>query len=546
MPALDAKIGADASEMAREFELVGAMADRAGRRITSGIQGTHAGIGMNTIAMREILVLMREMSRGNWTRVPGSLSILLSQLGILKFLFKDNAAAAMIAAQGLTAVADESQAAALAAKAQVAANNLGMAGLNRVTESEMRAAAADVERAAAAEASAVADRAKAVAATQAAEAMTAEGGAAALSVGPIGWLVIGLIAAGTAAFFLVRHLRAVAEEQRNLRELLDTTTVSFHDHAEAIRRAAEEAQNFKDWLSGLADSETNWTDALEENLHALRERARFQRELAAERGMSKQGLAGMDIEAAKKELAVVEAFREQAQKNLAFHESEARQAEKDANDPDRAAHLGQLGTKAKQFESVIEELQKKMAEGVKEVDPSNRGSAVSSDAIRYRQRLGTAEDKFTVKGADGKDITVSLAEMQAKYKAVTDEETKLAALQKEKADLLARDKKLSNEDLQLLKRLNKESADLKSDIALKTEFLPQIAADKHNRAGEHAHLTANQQIGAYGGPAVMVGLQQTANRHLASIAKNTTPRPPGGSRAVGFSGEGVNFGDNQA
>src|SRR6266516_566507 len=37
-------------------------------------------------AIRETLVLLREIGRGNWSRVPGSFSILVQQLGLLRFL----------------------------------------------------------------------------------------------------------------------------------------------------------------------------------------------------------------------------------------------------------------------------------------------------------------------------------------------------------------------------------------------------------------------------------------------------------------------------
>lgn len=49
-------------------------------RNVGGGSGGHGG-GMNSTAMRELTVMAREASRGNWSRIPGSLSILLSSMG---------------------------------------------------------------------------------------------------------------------------------------------------------------------------------------------------------------------------------------------------------------------------------------------------------------------------------------------------------------------------------------------------------------------------------------------------------------------------------
>lgn len=78
MPGLLAIIGADANPLKRELQAVDKMAAKTGANIQHGIGG-----GKSTV-MRETLVLLREISRGNWSRVPGSLSILLSQLGLLE------------------------------------------------------------------------------------------------------------------------------------------------------------------------------------------------------------------------------------------------------------------------------------------------------------------------------------------------------------------------------------------------------------------------------------------------------------------------------
>jgi len=51
----------------------------------AGGRGGHGGLGggMNSTAMREMVVIAREASRGNWSRIPSSLSILVQSLGKL-------------------------------------------------------------------------------------------------------------------------------------------------------------------------------------------------------------------------------------------------------------------------------------------------------------------------------------------------------------------------------------------------------------------------------------------------------------------------------
>lgn len=86
MPGLLAIIGADSRPFQRELNGVEAMAKRAGQRMRVELGGATA-VEPNSGALREALVLVREISRGNWTRVPGSLSLLISRLGALKYIF---------------------------------------------------------------------------------------------------------------------------------------------------------------------------------------------------------------------------------------------------------------------------------------------------------------------------------------------------------------------------------------------------------------------------------------------------------------------------
>lgn len=100
MPGLLAIIGADANPLKRELALVDKMAKRTGDNLGSSLAG-----GSKSVAMREVLVLMREISRGNWTRVPGSLSLLLTNLGIFGTVVSGAAGLLTVFASALGGVA---------------------------------------------------------------------------------------------------------------------------------------------------------------------------------------------------------------------------------------------------------------------------------------------------------------------------------------------------------------------------------------------------------------------------------------------------------
>lgn len=89
MPALTAVFTGDVKDLERKMAMIQAYAKKTGATIKTNIEGA-TGVGgaggTNAGALREALVLMREISRGNWTRVPGSASILVSRLGALKYI----------------------------------------------------------------------------------------------------------------------------------------------------------------------------------------------------------------------------------------------------------------------------------------------------------------------------------------------------------------------------------------------------------------------------------------------------------------------------
>ncbi|HEX5242200.1 MAG TPA: hypothetical protein VFW23_02980 [Tepidisphaeraceae bacterium] len=522
MPAMTANIGADATQMAREFDKVAVLAERAGGRIQRGIAGHGAG-GMNTIAMREVFVLMREMSRGNWTRVPGSLSILLSQFGLLKLILRDNVAIAKAEAAALTAVAEKSAVAAAAARAQVETNTAAMASMERVTEGELLAAQADMDRAAAAEASAMADRQKAVAATEAAEAMEAEGGAAAFSLGPVGWLALALIAVGTAAFFAFRHFRDLEETQKNMADLADDSRESFVAQARGMREAATWAENLRNRLNDLGDSQDDLTRKTERHLRVMRERARLEREAAQQSGASKRDLAQMDVNQAREELAYLEQQADAAAKKADADKKDA-DAMVNYTEQYERRHAGRLGEVQKQSATlgeVVEAIKEKMKEGVTET--RTRFSAGIGLREDYK-RPATDTDRIKV-NVGGKDFNYSLNEATKLFNEMTNEEDLLLRTEKLLKDLSDKKVALTKKEIDEKERLQGQADELREDLRLKQEFFGVGNDKKHSHM--HGHVSNLQQVGAYT-PLVAhldVARQQLAVQHklLSVIEHNLGP-----------------------
>lgn len=228
--------------------------------------GSHSlGAGGTGFAgvIRESLVILREASRGNWTRMAGSVTLLAQYTGLLGTVIKSSASEAVKQAQAMNA------AAAAAARQALAEESLGTANIQ----------AATTARAAAVAAAEQAEAATAAAETQLAMATT--------SLGPIGWLAAAVIAVGVAFTFVWREMRKSNEEMRNAAEISDVTRTNFRDEAEAIDKAADAAKNFSLWLGklhekqeGLASKSNDATQAIKDQADAAQKLADAQKEAA--------------------------------------------------------------------------------------------------------------------------------------------------------------------------------------------------------------------------------------------------------------------------
>ena len=118
-----------------------------------------------------------------------------------------------------------------------------------------------------------------------------------------------------------------------------------------------------------------------------------------------------------------------------------------------------------------------------------------------------------------------------------EEVLRLSDIQRAIADRLKDKKKLTDDDIETLGKLQTEADNLASDLKLKREFLPKIAAAEAARSsigainGRGDSLT---RVGNFLGSAKgkieslaqeQIKLQREANQHLHTISTNTSHHP---------------------
>lgn len=105
MPTLSVIITGDSTKLKREMAAIDAMAKRTGQNIKTSMSGGGSGGGHTggSGAIRESMVLIRELARGDLKRAAGSASLLVQYLGLMKYLLNPIAAAILAIAGGFVA-----------------------------------------------------------------------------------------------------------------------------------------------------------------------------------------------------------------------------------------------------------------------------------------------------------------------------------------------------------------------------------------------------------------------------------------------------------
>ena len=512
-------------------------------------RGGGPGGGISGI-FREVLVIFRELGRGNLTRIPGSVTLLAQYLGVLGKLVKSTAQDAVLAAAAQDKLAASMARAALAAEAKASASR-------RAAAAETADAAAAQELVAANEAEALTSREAAVAQAQKAEAaITAariESAAASVTVSPWGWLTAAVVAAGAAAFLTWRHFHRLALEARNLREMLDPLRTRFTEIASAEDESARSHQEFVDWLKKVGAETESLPEKIEKVIKAMREQARAEQELARARGASRTDIEAMEELELKAELEIVRA----AQARASAESDAAKSAAQAADAAMRGFNVTALA-QAKHVASNAGDIMNAVQDAAQN-DPALRelkealqaggiqgGDALAAFLAVNPQFAGTARTAGYKPGMTGEQFVnalqtnlpeevkignlpipaTTLGEATQRFEVSSKAAQRLEQIQKELADVLADTKTTYGEKLKAVERLTNEQQDLESALGIKTKYGRQIAeADEQRRRGRGARseLTERERIGG-GTPVISPELmvQKRMESHLAQIVRNTT------------------------
>lgn len=283
MPSLSVTLNGNVAPLLTTLKVAESASIASAKRIeaatTTGTGHAKAGV------ISESLVLLREASRGNFSRMAGSVTILAQRLGILNAMFKDSATVATITAGAYEKVALESSLAEVAALRKAQASDVAFTADLNESAASLEQAVADEAAAGAATAHANAMRAKAVAAGEAAAAQSAEavstGGGSAGGGVMLPVLAAVLVVAATLYEriwgiksmskslsgetpeitdtyipLLKRHLSDVKNEQREITDEIRKTTDAYMGaaaQAERISKATKEHYDFQKRMNQLSN-----------------------------------------------------------------------------------------------------------------------------------------------------------------------------------------------------------------------------------------------------------------------------------------------------
>ena len=213
--------------------------------VASNIFGGHGfgagggpGGGISGI-MRESLVILREIGRNNFSRIPGSVTLLAQYTGVLGTLIKSSAADAIKAAAAENVLAGSMARTALAAEAKASAARRAAAAEGADVEAAGALVVANEAEAASAMEASVAQTNKAKAAMEAAE---IENAAATISIGVWGYVVAALVAVAAATYFTYRHYKNSTSTPKHRRPG-GHTTKSYSGTGAAIERSEKTIQS---------------------------------------------------------------------------------------------------------------------------------------------------------------------------------------------------------------------------------------------------------------------------------------------------------------
>lgn len=504
MPSLIAIIGANSEPMQRELRAVQRMANETGLRIQSGLEG---GGHVRSGAMRETLVLMREISRGNWTRVPGSFTLLLQQMGILSKLTGDTASTARILADAWAQQAQKAGLAAIAATRKAAASMVAFEADAANTEATLAQAIADEEGAAAAILNAKATQQKAVAAQEAA----ASGAASGASLGTIAVGIAAVLAVTAVLYETFRGMKDVLKGLEFKLPMLDSEYVpkalrSFNQMAEAQKKVTDEVRKTAEAYSGAEARAKRVVDATKEHFEHLRKINSFVRDPAA------KAAGELEIDRQERNAELSNKFAEKQNLEVTANRKQAEAAALFNQAPSEAQESSDLKDLKKNADAAVEYLKKQQSGSTWDEFKKNAAIYLNLNPLQMKARKDAIATAETMN--EGQANNAITAYQGALDKQQSNKEIRKRAEEAAAAEAKARSDAtkigLSIPDIQKANdQKNKDEAE---------ESAAKIANAPHKMI--HGSVNNLQKVGAYTEAAV--DIQRAMHRSLVKIEHNTS------------------------
>jgi hypothetical protein len=291
----------------------------------------------------EVAVIGHELLQGRGTgRILGSISILAQRLGLLGKLVKSTAQEEIQAAFKENALAGSMSRTAISAE-KCAATSVAKAAATRAdttaTEFDIAAAeelsAANLELAETSRIAAAAQIEKAAATTEAAEIAAAS---AAVSLGPLGWVLLGVVAAIGLLVIGYKTVNAFikvnTESQIHAQQAALKLKLSFTEEAEAMKKLQEAAEKTEEAFRKLNETHDDYPQKVDDYIAAMKR----EQEAHAALADAKKQAALLDVEIAEKSGAMShqDAVRKKAQIEKQAIADNAKREMDDARDRDYA------------------------------------------------------------------------------------------------------------------------------------------------------------------------------------------------------------------
>lgn len=303
---LTVRLFGDRSPLKRELDASVAEARRAGQNMQAALANAR-GESARSGVISEIVVLGREFSRGNFSRMPGSITLLAQRMGLLNLIVKDSSTSARLLANAYGELSVKASGAAVAATRKAAASMEAFNADASDTEATMESALADGRKATAARLASFQIMQKARASNDAALAAETEAGATKTSIGVLGTLIgvltgvaVGALAANKLVKNLTETLAGVKEPDFDPKTILNRQ--SKEGAPEEIQREINvEITKSIDLYNSAAEAAERVTKATSEHYKNQRELLDIQKQTELAKTKNVKEKQGIEDKYAKKE-----------------------------------------------------------------------------------------------------------------------------------------------------------------------------------------------------------------------------------------------------